>query len=113
MLASLVLALNNYSCREVRDADGGLDLIHVLAAVAAGAKRVDAEIFGPDYNLDAVVDFGDHEYRGEGRVPTGCLVKRRDPWEPMNSALACQHAVRILTLDLHGGGLNASLFSWA
>ena len=43
-LGALVLALDDDACRQVRDADRGVGLVHVLAARALRAIGVDSQI---------------------------------------------------------------------
>ena len=96
---------------KMRDAHGGFDFVDVLAAMAAGAEGVDAKILGPDHDFDAVVDFGNHENRGERSVPPRRLVKRRNAHQAMDAAFAGQHAVGVFAFDLHGGGFDARFFA--
>src|SRR5580698_8581419 len=63
-LAAFDLAGDDGVGGQVRDAHGGLDLVDVLPALAAGAIGVDAQVFGADIDFDAIVDFGNHEDRG-------------------------------------------------
>ena len=51
---ALVLALDDDAGREVRDPDGGVGLVHVLAAGAARAVGVDAEVALVDLDVDVV-----------------------------------------------------------
>ena len=47
-LRALVLARDHEAGRDVRDAHGGVDLLHVLAALAAGTVHVDAKVLWLD-----------------------------------------------------------------
>ena len=96
---------------KVRDADGGFDFVDVLAAVAAGAKSVDAQIFGADVDFDLVVNFRNDEDGCERSVAAGGLVERRDAHEAMDAAFACEHAVGVFAFDQHGGGFDARFFA--
>ena len=87
---------------------GGVD---VLAALAAGAVGVDAQVFELDVDLDGVVDFGRDKDRGEGGVTTLGGVKGRDAHQTMDAALAGQLAKGVLAQDGEGGGLDAGLFA--
>src|SRR5580704_5806373 len=111
VLAALVLALDDDPARQVGDAHGGFDLVDVLTAVASGPEGVDAEVLGPDHDVDAVVDFRYHKNRGERGVAPRRLVKRRDPNQTMHATFTRQHAVGVLALDLHGGRLDARLLA--
>src|SRR5882724_2919893 len=88
---------------QVGDADGGFDLVYVLAAFAAGAVGVHAEFFGADVDLDAVVDFGDDEDGGERGVAAGGLVERGDADETMDAGFAGEQAVGVFAFELDGG----------
>ena len=111
VLAAFVLALDDDAARQVRDAHGGFDFVDVLAAVAAGAKRVDAQIFGLDDDFDAVVNFGNDENGCERCVAPRRLVERRNAHEPVNAAFAGEHTVGVFAFDLHRGGLDARFFA--
>ena len=111
VLAALVLALHDDAGREVGDAHGGFDFVDVLAAVAAGAKGVDAQIVGLDVDFDAIVNFRDDEDGGERSVAARGLVERRDAHQAVHAAFAGEHAVGVLAFDLHGGGFDARFFA--
>ena len=66
-LAALGLAADDDIGRQVRDADGGLDFVDVLAALAARTECIDAQIFGTNVDFDAVVNFRDNERRKRTR----------------------------------------------
>ncbi len=78
VLAAFGLALHDDAGGEMRKSYRGLHFIHVLAAVASGAKCIDAQIFRPDGHLDTVVNFGDHEYGGKRSVPPRRLIEWRN-----------------------------------
>src|SRR6202044_2437297 len=103
VLAALILALHDEAGGQVGEAHGGFDLVDVLAAVAAGAKRVDAQILGLDDDVDAIVDFGDYEDGCEGSVAARLLVERRNAHEAMHAAFTAEHAVGVFADDLHCG----------
>src|SRR4029077_15729267 len=69
-LATLRLATDDDVSGNVSDANSGFHLVDILAAFAAGAKGVHAQIFGPDVNFDAVVNFWNHKDGGKGGVAT-------------------------------------------
>ena len=96
---------------EVGDADGGFHLVYVLPAFAAGAVGVYAEFFGADVDLDAVVDFRDYEYAGEGGVATGGLVERGDADETVDAGFSGEQTVGVFAFELDGGGLDAGFFA--
>ena len=90
---------------------GRLHFVDVLPALAARAERVDPQIVRIHDDLDFVVDFRDHENRRERRVAPRLLVERRNAHETMHAAFAAEHAIGVLALDLHRGGLDASFFT--
>ena len=57
-LAALGLASDNDSIRFVQDPHRGFDLVHVLSAFAAAAKRVDLKIGRINFNRRSIGDFG-------------------------------------------------------
>ena len=68
MLRAFVLALHYDARRDVRDADGRVRRVDVLAALAAGAVGVDTEVIGLDVDDDGVVDLGLDKDAGEAGV---------------------------------------------
>src|SRR4029077_7839523 len=111
VLAALVLALHDDAGRQVCDADGGFDFVHVLAAMSAGAKCVYAQLLGLHHDVDLVIDFGDGEDRRERSVASRRLVEWGNAHKAMNSTFAREHTESVLALDLHGGGFDAGFFA--
>src|SRR3984957_6131805 len=68
VLAAFVLALDDDAGGQVREANGGVDLVDVLASMAAGAEGVNAQILGLHLDVDAVIDLRDHVDGRERRV---------------------------------------------
>ncbi|MNT04166.1 hypothetical protein D3C72_1387340 [compost metagenome] len=66
MLRTVVLAFHHQPRRQVGDAHGGIGLVDVLAARAAGTERVDAQVIGVDDDFRHLVGFG-HDRHGAGR----------------------------------------------
>src|SRR5690606_25486379 len=60
VLAAVVLALGNDAGGEVRDAHGRVGLVDVLAAGAAGAVGVDAQVGRVDGDLFGFIRLGQH-----------------------------------------------------
>ena len=58
VLGPVVLALNDNTGWLVRDADGGVGPVHVLATGAACAVGVDPQVFFLDLDLNRIVDDG-------------------------------------------------------
>jgi hypothetical protein len=110
-LASLGLAGDHRVGGKMRDADRGFHLVYVLAAFAAGAVGVYAQLFWTDVDLDAVVDFRDDENRSERSVSPRRLIERRDAHQPMDAGFAGQEAVGVFALELDGGVFYAGFFA--
>src|ERR1700722_16660264 len=91
------------------DADGGVGGIDVLAALAAGAVGVDAEIFGLDVDDDSVVDLGRDEDAGEAGVATLGGVEGRDANQAMYASFAAKETKGKVAGDGEGGGFDAGL----
>src|ERR1039458_3192975 len=51
MLGTLALRRHHQPRRNVRDADGGFDLVHVLPALAPGTERVHCKFVGRNHDL--------------------------------------------------------------
>src|SRR6266853_2419516 len=66
-LRFLVLLGNDQAAGDVRDAHGGIRSVDGLAARAGRAERVDAQIFGFDFDVN-FVGFGENRVGGGGRV---------------------------------------------
>jgi hypothetical protein len=93
----------------VRDPDGRVGLVHVLAAGALGAVGVDPEVVLVD--LDGAVlrqqRAGDH--LREGGVAPVRLVEGAEADEPVLAALGPEDPVRVLAGDGERRGLEAGL----
>ncbi len=79
----------------MRDADGGLHFVDVLAAGSAGPKGVDPQVFIVDHDVDIVVQFRIHEDRRERGVASLVGIKRRDPHQPVYPGLRLEVAVGV------------------
>jgi hypothetical protein len=111
VLRALVLALDDDVRRKVGDADGGVRGVDVLAALAARAVGVNAEVFGLDVDLDGVVDFRRDEDGGEGGVASLGRVKRGDADEAVDAGFTGEQAEGVVAGDGEGGGFDAGLFA--
>ncbi len=76
MLRTFVLALHDNAGRNMGNADGRVGFVDVLAAGAAGAKGVDAQVFFVHIDINGVVDFRVDEHRGKRGVATFVGIKR-------------------------------------
>ena len=110
-LGALVLAGDNDAGGNVGDADRRGILLDVLAAVAAGAEGVDAQLVRVQAHFGLALDFG-HDFgqreRGVARLRG---VERRDAHEAVDSALAAQVAVGVAAADFDCRALDAGLFA--
>ena len=109
MLGALVLAAGDEAGGDVGDADGGVGGVDVLAALAAGAVGVDAEVVGLDVDDDGVVDLGRDEDAGEAGVAALGGVEGGDADEAMDAGFAAEEAEGEVAGDGEGGGFDAGL----
>ena len=77
-LAALVLDGDDDAARHVRDPDGGVGLVHVLAAGARRAVRVDADVVVVDLDRGGVVEQRRDDHLREARVAAVRRVERAD-----------------------------------
>ena len=95
--------------RQVRDPHGRVGLVDVLAAGAARAVGVDAEVALVDLDVLVLGQERRHDdLRERGVTPVG-RVERRLAHEPVDAALGLVGAVRVLALDGHRRRLEACL----
>ena len=94
---------------DVREAHGGLDLVHVLSALAAGTVGVAPEfrLRDDDVRLDEIGEFGDGVHAGEAGVAAFVRVEGGDAHEPVNAALGLAETIGVLALDAEGHALQA------
>ncbi len=111
MLRALVLAAGNNSGRKMRDAYRGVRRVDVLAALAAGAIRVDAQIVGLDVDDDGVVDLGRDEHARKAGVATLGLVERRDADETMHAGFTLDKAESEIAADGEGCRFDAGFIA--
>ena len=107
VLRSLVLARHDDAGRQVRDADGGVGDVDVLAAGAARAVGVDAEVLVLDLDVDVLGQLRPDEDRGERRVPARRLIERRDAHQPMHAGFGEQQPVGVVAGDRERRALDA------
>src|SRR5687768_12687930 len=102
MLGALVLALNDDVRRDVRDANGRVSGIDVLAAGPGGAICIDAQVLIVNLYFDVFVDFGINKQRRKRSVTTRGLVKGRNTDEAVDAGFGRQEAVGVFTLHSEG-----------
>ena len=97
---------HNDSAGEVGDPHRGVGLVDVLAARAAGAEGVDADVLVLDVDLDVVVDVGVDPDPAEAGVTAGGRVVGRDADKTGHPGLGLQAAIGVLAADLVGRRLD-------
>src|SRR5690606_34832116 len=103
VLGTIVLALHDDAGGLVRDADGRIGLVDVLAAGAAGAVGVDAQVGRIDVDLEGIVDVGIDEDAGEGGVPAVGRVEGALAHQAVHAGLGAQQAVGVFAFEFDGG----------
>src|SRR3712207_5328230 len=76
VLAALVLALRHDARREVRDPDGRVGLVDVLAAGSRGPVGIHLEVFLLELDLDGLTHDGGYGDGGEAGVPPRAEIGR-------------------------------------
>src|SRR5690606_37892999 len=74
-------------------ARAGVDLVHVLPALAARAEGLELDLGRVQVDLDRVVDLGVNEDARERRVPPAGGVEGRDADEAVDAVLGLEVAV--------------------
>src|SRR5450432_3043755 len=100
MLAALGAAHDDDASRNVLHAHGRLDLVHVLAALTAGAHGRSFEVAVFDLDVDLVLDVRGDFDRSETGLPARVAVERTDAHQAVHAHLGAQIAVRVRTV--HG-----------
>ena len=108
-LRTFVLALDDDPGRQVRDPDGAVGLVHVLAAGPLGAVGVDLQVRLVDLDVGVVGQERGDDYRRERRVAAMRLVERALADEPVLAALGAEDAVGVLAADREGRALQPRL----
>ena len=78
MLASLILALHDHTGWGVRQSDGAIGLVDMLATRTTGSIAIFADVLFFDIDLDRIVDFGSDADRGETGLPLSFTIERAD-----------------------------------
>ena len=99
--------------RHVRDAHGGVGLVHVLAAGAGRAERVDADVVVVDLDVAGLVEQRRDDHLREARVPAVRLVERAQAHEAVLAALGLEDPVRVVARDGERRRLDAVLLARA
>ena len=112
MLGTLVLALNNDAGRQMGDADGRRSLVDVLAAGAAGAVGIDAQVVWVDLDVNILLDVRHHVGRAERCLALARRVERRDADQAVNAVFAAKQSVHVIAVDLKRHSLDAGLIAF-
>jgi len=111
-LRAFVLAGHHNASGEVGDAHGGIGDIDVLAAGAAGAVGVNAQIFVKDFDFDIVVNFSGEINGGEGGMAAFVGIKGGDAHKAVDAAFGFEIAEGIGAGDEEGGGFVAGFIAF-
>ena len=95
--------------REVRDPDGAVGLVDVLASGALRTVRVDLQVVVVDLDLGVLRKERRDDHRRERGVAAVRAVERALPDEPVLAALGLEDAVGVLAADGEGRALQARL----
>src|SRR6266404_4642992 len=107
-LRFFVLLRDDEAAGNVGDAHGGVGGVHGLAAGTGGAKGVDAQILGFDFDVD-VVGFGEHRHGCRGSVNAALLLGGGDALHAMHAAFVFQFGINLIALDGGDDFLDSSL----
>src|SRR4051812_2670134 len=110
MLRALILTRDDDSGRHVRDANGRVGRVYVLAARARRAVGVNAQVLLVYLDLDVLVNLGRDEERGE-RSLARARAEGRYANEAVDARLRREKAVRVLAFDPERRALDARLLS--
>ncbi len=98
-LAFLVLRLNHQTRRKVRDAHGGVGGVNALAARAAGAEHVDAQVVFLDVDFH-LVGLGEHGNGCRGGVDAALAFRLGNTLHAVNAALELHDREHLVALNL-------------
>ena len=107
VLAAFVLTLHHRAGGQVGDADGGLRLVDVLAACAAGAVGVDLQVLGVDGELH-LLRLGHDGHGGGGGLDTAGGFRFRHTLHPMGARFKFQAGVSTRTFHRSYDFLHAA-----
>jgi hypothetical protein len=90
VLRAVVLALGDEPGGQVRDADRAVGLVDVLAAGAAGAEGVDAQLGRVELHLLGLVGLGHHGHRAGAGVDASLALGGRHALHAVAAGLEAQ-----------------------
>ncbi|ABA50496.1 hypothetical protein BURPS1710b_3601 [Burkholderia pseudomallei 1710b] len=108
VLRAVVLALDDDSRRDVRDAHRRIGLVDVLAARARRAERVDPQIGRIDLDFADLVGLGHHRDRARGRMDAALRLGRGHALHAVAARFELQARVRAVARDPHDHFLVAA-----
>ena len=115
MLRAFILALHHDFGRVVhliRQTNGRIRHIHMLAASTARTIGVDAQACRIDVYFDGLIHFWRDQHRGERRMPSSCRIKRGNTHQAMHAVLRFEIAESITPCDLEGRTFDTHFFAW-
>ena len=108
VLRAVVLALDHDAGRQVRDAHRRFGLVDVLAAGAAGAERVDAQVGRVDLDVGDLLGLGHHGDRGGRGVDAALRLGRGHALHAVAAGLELELRVGALADDARDDFLEAA-----
>ena len=108
VLGPLVLAGHHQARGQMGDAHGGIGLVDVLPARAAGAVGVHAEVLVLDLDVVHLVGHGHDHHGGGGGVHAALGLGGGHPLHPVHAALVLEDAVDAVALHLAHDFLEAA-----
>ncbi len=112
VLAPLVLALYDDAGGDMRDTDGGADLVYVLTAGTAGTIKIDFQIVVFDFDINILIKFGDAVNGGEAGMASLIGIERADTHQPVHARLAGELTVSERACDFECDGADAGFLAW-
>lgn len=109
VLGFFVLALGRDARGQVGDPHGRAGGVDALAAGAAGAKNVHADVRFFDIQLDVVARVGDYVHRSKGCMPSARGIKGRNANQAVDAPFAFEKAESVRPGDAQSNAFDARL----
>src|SRR5690606_8016238 len=113
VLAAVVLALGDDAGGDVRDAHGRIGLVDVLAASAAGAVGVDAQVGRVDLHLFGLVGLGEHGHRAGAGVDAALGFRHGHALHAVAAGFELQLAIDVAAFEAQHHFLVAAQVGFA
>ena len=110
-LTPSVLTADNHPGGKVHDLHGGIGRVDALPSVSAGAAHLDAEVIGPDLDID-FLGLGQNGHRGGRGVNASLRLGGRHALHPVDTAFVFQPAEHFLARYLEDHFAEASGIGW-